>query len=49
MVLFTQVSRPTIDLYQLNPAQHVTQVTVDNDTSVLSEHLQLVFETGCKH
>ncbi|VDI10969.1 Hypothetical predicted protein [Mytilus galloprovincialis] len=51
MALFTPVSRigPTINLCQQNPAQHVNQVTTDTDTSIVPEHLQLVFERGCKH
>ncbi|VDI26370.1 Hypothetical predicted protein [Mytilus galloprovincialis] len=40
---------PTINLCQQNPAQHVNQVTTDTDTSIVPEHLQLVFERGCKH
>ncbi|VDI33636.1 Hypothetical predicted protein [Mytilus galloprovincialis] len=51
MALFTPVSRigPTINLCQQNPAQHVNQVTTDTDTSIVPEHLQLVFDRGCKH
>ncbi|CAC5390376.1 unnamed protein product [Mytilus coruscus] len=51
MASFTPISRigPTINLCQQNPAQHVNQVTVNTDTSIVPEHLQLVFERGCKH
>ncbi|CAC5377715.1 unnamed protein product [Mytilus coruscus] len=51
MALFTQISRigPTINLCQQNPVQHVNQVTVNTDTSIVPKHLQLVFEIGCKH